>query len=140
MELKSPLFLNPSLIILNHSLFDSLFLSETRHSFFLSLSMTLYYSLFDNKILCVSLRFFGPSQSPTSSLSLSFSHYCSLLHPIQFLSISLSLPSSHCGCFILHLPPSISISSLCAVHLISLYISITLYYYLSPSILTQSFS
>ena len=89
-QLKSPLFLTASLIILYHLLFISLFLTETCDYFSLSqcfLSITLflylyiYFSLFDNKILCLSLLFFGPSQSPTSSLSL-------------FLSV-LSTPSSH---------------------------------------------
>ena len=129
MELKSPLFLNASLIILNHSLFVSLFLSKTRHSLFLSLnalSMTLYFSLFGNRTLRLSLISFGPNQSPPPSIS--FSHYCPLLHPIHFLSVSLSLPSSHFGCFILHLPLSISISTLCAVHLISFDISVCLSY------------
>ena len=81
-QLKSPLFLTASLIILYHLLFISLFLTETCDYFSLSqcfLSITLflylyiYFSLFDNKILCLSLLFFGPSQSPTSSLSLSLS-------------------------------------------------------------------
>ena len=79
-QLKSPLFLTASLIILYHLLFISLFLTETCDYFSLSqcfLSITLflylyiYFSLFDNKILCLPLLFFGPSQSPTSSLSLS---------------------------------------------------------------------
>ena len=104
MELKSPLFLNASLIILNYSLFVSLFLSETRYSLFLfcSLSMALHFSLFGNRTLRLSLLSFGPNQSPTPSIS--FSHYCPLLHPIHFPSVSLSLPNSHCSCFILHLP------------------------------------
>ena len=79
-----------------------------------SLSMTLYYSLFDNKILCLSLLSFGPSQSPTPSLSLSpstaqsFIPFHSSLYPHPsitfivvallyiFLSLSASLLCAQC--------------------------------------------
>ena len=120
-ELKSPIFLAASVITLNHSLFVSLFLSETCRSFLLSLSLFLFiifylhFYLFDNKSLCLSLLSF-PSLSTSNAI------HSFILHPIQFLSVSLSLPKY----FIRHLPVSISTPFFCAVHLISFYISITL--------------
>ena len=134
-QLKSPLFLTASLVILYHLLFISLFLTETCDYFSPSqwfLSITLFLSisisLYSTKKFFVCHYFSLDLLSLLPPLSLSFSHYCSLLYPIQFLFVSLSLPNSYLGCFILHLPLCISISPFCAVpHSSFLYLNYSLY-------------